>query len=280
MTYSRAWPAWGLVELDTTPTDLSVCLPSYGCAVDVIRSRGMQRHRHPAWEMAWVHSGAVVVSIGDSYEVLTPGDLVVFDGTVIHGFCPIGASYTRTSVHFVPQLVPTPESSLSPRTPLAMSVTNGTAREVIESLLQLRAAFETGAAGTSLTEGIAKLLLELGRVATSPPRALLPPLVAEVLEFMIRHPERSVSLGDLSNQFHVSRGHLCRLFQEGLGHSPQSIWLRVKIQHGCHLLLNQVSISSASAATGFATRRGFERAFRRVTGLSPGEYKEARGHLS
>lgn len=281
MAYSMAWQSWGLNnQLDPVATDLSVHLPSYGCAVDVIRSTGMKRHTHPSWEMTWVHSGAVVLSIDDWCEILTPGDLVLFDGSAMHGFCPVGSSYTRTAVHFAYQLAPTIETHLSPRVPLTMSVTGENACHIVGDVVQLREALAHAKPDTPVTVDMAKLLLQLRKAPNSPPRALLPTLVGDVLDFMIQHPELSVSLSDLSDRFHVSRGHLCRLFKENLGYSPQNIWLRVRIQHSCNLLLNQASIASASKATGFATRRGFERAFRRVTGCSPGDYRESVGLLS
>lgn len=85
--------------------------------------------------------------------------------------------------------------------------------------------------------------------------------------------EGSESVDDLARRFYISPSRLYALFRTNLRYSPYRLWLTLKIEQACSkMVLVEPSVNSLGDYLGFGTRRGFERAFRRVTGQSPVSY--------
>lgn len=75
----------------------------------------------------------------------------------------------------------------------------------------------------------------------------------------------------------LSYSHWRTLFAEETGSSPHHFLLTRRVERAAAALLAGASIKEAGFAAGFTHVETFHRAFRRVTGLSPGEYRRQVG---
>jgi AraC family transcriptional regulator, arabinose operon regulatory protein len=103
--------------------------------------------------------------------------------------------------------------------------------------------------------------------------------VSQSINFMLEHLTRKLKLEEISIQTGLSASHYSRLFLNRTGHSPIDYFIQLKIQRACRLLDNSGwMIADVSREMGFEDQFYFSRVFRKVMGMSPGEYRK-RGSL-
>lgn len=275
---ARAMPFIERELLDPGGLSLHKRVESRGFTVDTVSSPGTRvPHRHPGIELVLVHSGAAVWWVGEWLRVAAPGDLVVFDAQVLHGSRPVEGRYIRTTIHCVPRAID-PELTrwlaAIPSLPCRISLDEAKIPRVFEAVCRLR---ECQKAGGGLPE--ARLALEaIFEEAVSSAQAAerkRHPVVERVIQYMIEQTESGETIEALARRFYVSEGHLHYLFQAHFGCSPARVWRAIKIERACRELcrMNERSVDELAASAGFASRRGFQRAFKRVTGMSVEDFR-------
>ena len=113
------------------------------------------------------------------------------------------------------------------------------------------------------------------------PRLVLKPIIQTdnstllgVLDFCATHFKEELTLEYVAERVHLSRCYISHLLNEkvGLGFSDYVNMLRVR--EACDLLLQSDGrIADISGEVGFGSIRSFNRAFLRVTGKTPQEYR-------
>jgi AraC-like DNA-binding protein len=72
----------------------------------------------------------------------------------------------------------------------------------------------------------------------------------------------------------LSESHFRRVFRQTFGQSARSMHRQSRIRKACSMLVYQsMSVTEVAEALGFSTVHNFSRAFKQVTGMSPGEYR-------
>lgn len=82
-------------------------------------------------------------------------------------------------------------------------------------------------------------------------------------------------LAELSAVVHMSPYYFARLFKKGTGVSPRQFVIRRRIEAATTLLVladRQAPIGEVARAVGFRSQSHFTTTFRRVTGVTPGNY--------
>ena len=99
--------------------------------------------------------------------------------------------------------------------------------------------------------------------------------VAELLAYIADHPEADLSIPALAERAHMSERSFQRLFTTETGVSPGRYVERSRID-AARALLEQSDEGLAAVARrcGFGTLETFIRAFRRVVGVNPTEYRQ------
>ena len=88
--------------------------------------------------------------------------------------------------------------------------------------------------------------------------------------------EKRFSLADLACQTGTTKGHLRRLFQAVHHCGPKTVMARLQIGHAEHLLASSdLKLEAVAAESGFANVSSFCKAFRRVHGLTPTDYRNS-----
>jgi AraC family transcriptional regulator len=96
-----------------------------------------------------------------------------------------------------------------------------------------------------------------------------------VLEFIEARLADDISLDDLAAQACLSPFHFSRLFHHATGLSPHRYVTDRRIEAAKELLAaDGASLAQVALATGFGSQANFTRAFRRTTGLTPGQHRE------
>lgn len=99
--------------------------------------------------------------------------------------------------------------------------------------------------------------------------------VAQSINFMLEQLTKKLKLDEIATETGLSASHFSRLFQNRTGHSPIDYFIQLKIQRACRLLDNSGwMIADVAREMGFDDQFYFSRVFRKVMGMSPGEYRK------
>lgn len=96
-----------------------------------------------------------------------------------------------------------------------------------------------------------------------------------VLVHIQAHLDGNLSLAALSQQAKLSPSHFHRVFKAALGETLNQYVTRLRVERGAFLLLlHDERLLDIALDCGFHNHETFIRAFRRVLGKTPGEYRE------
>jgi AraC-like DNA-binding protein len=89
----------------------------------------------------------------------------------------------------------------------------------------------------------------------------------------VEYSER-LTLDELSEEAGIHPVHLSRVFRKCMGTGIGEHVHRLRVRAACEQMIKpEISIAEVSLATGFADQSHFTRAFRRVTGMTPAEFR-------
>lgn len=96
--------------------------------------------------------------------------------------------------------------------------------------------------------------------------------VRRVQQYIAEHYSRNVSLEQLSQVAGVKPLKLLRQFQKLTGLPPHRYLVQVRVRQAQHLLALGIAIADVATATGFADQSHLNRHFKRLMGVTPGQY--------
>src|SRR5881398_3325781 len=100
--------------------------------------------------------------------------------------------------------------------------------------------------------------------------------MARTRQFIEKHQAEPLSLGRVAHAANISRHYFCKMFKKATGMNFIDYLSRVRVEKSKTLLLNPNSrISEAAFASGFQSMTNFNRAFRRIVGRSPTQFRES-----
>jgi AraC-like DNA-binding protein/ligand-binding sensor protein len=95
-------------------------------------------------------------------------------------------------------------------------------------------------------------------------------------QFIEVHQAEPLSLGRISQVANISRHYFCKMFKKATGINFTDYLSRVRVEKSKTLLLNPNSrISEAAFACGFQSMTNFNRAFKRIVGRSPTQFRKS-----
>ena len=101
-----------------------------------------------------------------------------------------------------------------------------------------------------------------------------------VLRFIDARLTDSISLRDLAAQACLSPFHFSRAFLAATGISPHRYLTERRIRAAQEMIARgESSLAQIALASGLGSQGSFTRAFRKVTGLTPGQFREQCRHL-
>jgi AraC family transcriptional regulator len=98
--------------------------------------------------------------------------------------------------------------------------------------------------------------------------------LARVLDHIEAHLEGDLALDQLASIACLSRFHFARAFKAAVGQSPHRYVSAKRLEHAKVLLVREDrALVDIALALNFSCQANFTRAFRQVTGLTPGQYR-------
>ena len=105
-----------------------------------------------------------------------------------------------------------------------------------------------------------------------------PPVVQKARDYIDKHKTEELSLADVAKAAGASVFHFCKVFHKSTGLKFTDYVARVRLEDARNRLLNpNLRISEVAYDVGFQSLTQFNRAFKRVFGQSPTEF---RAHLT
>lgn len=101
-----------------------------------------------------------------------------------------------------------------------------------------------------------------------------------VVQYVYDHYLDALSLTSLSERFHMHPTALSTQFGEALGINFVDFLHELRIRHACSLLISSdLPISQVAFESGFSSYPTFSRAFLRIKGMTPRQYREKQGQV-
>lgn len=98
--------------------------------------------------------------------------------------------------------------------------------------------------------------------------------IMQEIENYIKQHYREVSLADISARFHLNREHISRRFKQQFGITIVNYISEIRIEKAKVLLVNpQLKVADIGISVGYEDEKYFSRVFKKLTGLSPKEYR-------
>jgi AraC-like DNA-binding protein len=112
-------------------------------------------------------------------------------------------------------------------------------------------------------------------VTESYPRVYLYRRIVQAKLFIDQHFREKINLDTIAGEAYFSQFHFIRLFKMAYQKTPHQYLIFVRIEHAKELLKNDhLSIAEICFAVGFESAGSFTLLFKRLTGLSPSQYRQ------
>ena len=100
-------------------------------------------------------------------------------------------------------------------------------------------------------------------------------IISETLRIIEDEYMNDISLSYIADSLHTHKSYLCRLFKEKMGENIAPYIENVRIERAKHLLANtQQKLYEVAENVGFSSSQYFSLVFKKVTGLSPTDYRK------
>lgn len=164
-----------------------------------------------------------------------------------------------------------------------LAATDQTAERLIGLLLQEAASPEPGLPlmVESLTHAVMVHLLRhhsnLAPRPQQPLESLSPGRVRRVVEHMRANLGQALPLADLASVAGLSTSRFVRAFRAATGEPPHRSFVRMRIEHACHLLeRTDLPVTEVGLRCGFDQPSHFASMFRKVVGMPPSTWRRER----
>lgn len=165
-------------------------------------------------------------------------------------------------------------TDFTPDTPVIKKVPNGD--EVLE---KIRAIYKERGNGFSNTLRMTGLLYELLSFLIDNSQRETIFSTAQVyvqgaVKFISENYAQPITIENIADYVGICRSQLFRCFESVLGISPKEYLIDFRIKQACHLLeTTSLSITAIANSLGFDNSLYFSKAFHKLKGMSPSEYK-------
>lgn len=239
-------------------------------------------HAHECFELLYVLDGRCRIDTASGTSIAQPYDLVIFRPYQWHEETQLSEVYSLVCLRFPGEFiaqhqVPFPEPALLPT---VVSLPRGdTFRVILDRIVaeyQERDAYREPMIGAYMFQ-FAVLL----RRALQHRHGLESPAPgASVLQHLLdQHITSTAPIREIARAAHMSESHFSHQVKALLGVAPKTYVRERRIDRARELLRStELSIEQIAASLGYDEPTSFFRAFKRVTGITPGHFRsQARG---
>lgn len=99
-------------------------------------------------------------------------------------------------------------------------------------------------------------------------------LVAHLIEYINRHAGENLTLSQLSKETNYSVSHICAVFKKVTNKTINSYIKEKRMEQAVQYLRENMSLSEVAERAGFHNYSYFYKAFKKIYGISPMEYRD------
>lgn len=106
-------------------------------------------------------------------------------------------------------------------------------------------------------------------------------VIYKAVNYINRNFHKKVTLEDVAAHVYLSPSYLSKIFKDEMKCNFNTYLNQIRIENAKKMLLKDgVNLVDVSASAGFEDQSYFSKVFKKMTGITPGKYKESRGKLS
>lgn len=99
------------------------------------------------------------------------------------------------------------------------------------------------------------------------------PGLYQMMEFIQNNYGEKITLADIAREGKMCKSSCCKVFQEYLHKSPVAYLMEYRIRKSMEMLDSQPAITEVALNCGFSGASYYAETFRRIAGITPGEYR-------
>ena len=228
------------------------------------------RHWHDTFVIEVVESGVNgLYCAGSMYSVPAGSILVINPGDVHTGFAENHRPMSYRSMYPSPEILPEARLMPSFRNPVISDP------QLASRFLKAHRGFESGhdslQAQSDLLSAIAEMVARYSdaKLHSMPPDGPIRP----AKEFILMNYHEQIRLEDLAKLCGFSPYYFLRAFRKTLGLPPFEFLTNIRVERAKELLAKGLSISESAQLTGFYDQSHLHRHFKRIAGVTPGQYR-------
>ena len=258
----------------------------------------MPFHWHREWELIRVREGQLVIHVDEQEIFAKEGDVILLHDSMFHGGAAAAGVYECLVFDFYSlfhDIMPLKEFTRPfyrlDRLPnvLYKKEEFPLIGEIVKEIMDanLNGIRDEGAVGAGYCElitvsGIGRLLAEiLHRKAYMENRQDAPRSthriirIKNVLEYVEKHYQSSITLGEMAEVARMNPQYFCRAFKEVTMQSPMDYVIFYRLEQATRLLsATDLSITDVAMECGFNDCSYFIRAFRKQKHMTPNQYRK------
>lgn len=244
-------------------------------------NRPVPRHWHEEYQLVFVESGAGDITYRGQNFLVPPASLYVVHPGEIHSnraFENEGISFRTIflKTEVVERIVADLQSGFG-GLPFFPSTANFDKR-TIQKFVRLHRTFEETSSTLEreicLYNFLAGLISGYAECRPPPRRSDTgPSAISDARDYLIANFSEQVSLEKLARMANLSSFHFCRVFAKQFGLPPHEFQTQVRLVQAKRYLQAGMNISQVAFSTGFADQSHLTRHFKRVLGVTPGQYR-------
>lgn len=249
-----------------------------------------ERHFHNAYELLYVQSGTIQITIQGNLSLVGPQTLVFIGKLEEHSVRIIEGEYRRYYALFSPEqlerLVEDPRlrSAFINRPKdyrpfFRMNASSAETQRLFVSILQeyrTPQAFSANYIAALLNQLLILCYRSHSGQFPLPDKNVSPEIFA-IQRYIEQHFLEDIRIADLASAHFISPYYLSHSFREWFGCSPKQYIMLNRLSYAKELLVGtSLSIAEIAAKSGFGDTNNFIRSFKKETGVTPVRYRKER----
>ncbi|MBQ7373829.1 MAG: AraC family transcriptional regulator [Clostridia bacterium] len=252
---------------------------------------------HDFWEMIYCDKNQLLVSVGNNKKLLKKGEILFIKPNDAHSVLGDGNAdsnifivsfvcKSRTMTYFKDKQFKVPEDA---RYLLSSIMTEAKQTFVIPdfnpNLSRLEPKENANIGGAQLIKNnLEELLIKLIRAETTKPTSSeifiskienSSSLEDEIIKILQSNIYGKITLDKIASELHYGKTTVCKTFKQKTGFSIINYYLKLKIDESKKLIRNNHNFSEISELLGFDSLPHFTKTFKKLTQMTPREYKNS-----
>lgn len=244
-----------------------------------IHNYGVKQHKHNYYHLFYITLGEAVFCVDDTESLVKAGQIVIAPKGSMHGFkkveCPIMDSYQIKFVVFDVGL----NTVLSRISPIFDSdaFTSAIIKQIVAESAEFKPAVQSS---------MRSYLLSLLYYITAPYRTRedsesqiidttgFSPVSKRIVQYLEEQYMNEVSLQAIAQSVNFNKNYICSVFKHDSHLTIGECLNLIRIRKAAELIsYSDMDLAQVYSATGFANLSHFNRIFKRIAGIPPGQYR-------